>query len=100
MNIYLCRIEYTYQKYRRAANLVVLNNKTQKAWSEEVCIGNTIEQINDSRYNKYLMERIGMHNSSKLGSKIAITKVTEIAKLGLTNNRFQDEDIEEGITKV
>ena len=88
MNMYLCRVDYTYQKYRRAAKEVVLNNKTQKSYSEEVCIGNTIELLNDPRYNQYLMGRLGASHSGALGSKIVITKVTEMVKLGLTNDRF------------
>jgi len=88
MNMYLCRVDYTYQKYRRAAKEVVLNNKTQKSHSEEVCIGNTIELLNDPRYNQYLMGRLGTSHSGTLGSKIVITKVTELIKLGLTNDRF------------
>lgn len=86
--MYLCRIDYTYQKYRRAAKEIVLNNKTQESHSEEVCIGNTIKLLNDPRYNEYLMGRLAANQAGSLGSKIVITKVTEIIKLGLTNDRF------------
>jgi hypothetical protein len=88
MPLYLCLVEYTYQKYRRAAKQVVLNKKKQKAKSEEVTIGNTLELLNDKRYNTNLMNRLGRKHAGALGCEITINKVTEIATLGKTIDRF------------
>ena len=69
-----------------------MKEKCEEHSSREVCIGNTIELLNDTKYNGRLLNALKREHKKRTGCEINITFVEPIAQCGYTNDRFDDEE--------
>lgn len=89
MPIFLNSIEYTVRRYTSRKGELVLQDKAEKFKSEEVCIGNTIEEINNPKYNDYLKRRLEAKHSKTYGAEVYFDSVEPIVQCGNTTKRFK-----------
>jgi hypothetical protein len=60
--------------------------------SREVSIGNTIEILNNPKYNSNMLNRLKREHKKRTGCEVKIIYVEPISQCGYTNNRFDDEE--------
>ena len=60
--------------------------------TRDLFIGNTIELLNDPKYNSNTLKRLKREHGKRTGCEINITFVEPIAQCGYTNDRFDDEE--------
>jgi len=60
--------------------------------SREVCIGNSIDILNDKYWNANLFSRLYSEHTGKHGCEIKIESFDVISELGLTTNRFKERE--------
>ena len=90
--IYYLRITYAATKVVKKNNKLVLDSKKKYRSADVVCIGNTLEILNDRYWNPNLLSRLEQENVSKRGVEIEITAIhEELAYTGLTIKRFERE---------
>ena len=90
MPIYLNKIKYQVRHYGKRKGLTVLKEKCSVHSSREVSIGNTLELLNDTRYNNNMLQRLKQEHKRSLGCEINIISVEPIVQCGYTNDRFKD----------
>lgn len=88
MTIYFNRVTYEIRNYTKRKNVIVLSDKVNLNTCNEICIGNTIEVLNNLIYNSYLLNRINKKHTKGLGCTIKIVEVHTVTEHGLTNDRF------------
>ena len=77
------------RNYSRKKKELCLQKKVHKISSEEICIGNDIEIINNPRYNLYLHNRLKYKYGHKTnGCEIEITEVKPISEHGYSLQKF------------
>lgn len=91
MPIYFNSLTYEVRQYGKRKNEIVLTDKVSVKTSREVCLGNTLEMLNDTEFNSYLVEGLKIRNGKSLGCEIKITNVEPISQCGYTTNRFKDK---------
>jgi|TARA_R110002074_G_scaffold400816_2_gene597131 hypothetical protein len=90
--IYYLRITYTATKFVKKNDSLVLDNKKKYRSADVVCIGNTLEILNDRYWNPNLLSRLEQENINKRGVEIKITTIhEELAYTGMTIKRFERE---------
>mgnify|MGYP003627506407 FL=1 len=90
--IYFLAIGYSLKKYITKNKKIVLQTSTHHAVTEVVCIGNTVEILNDEYWNKGLLSKLYQDNKSKNGCVIKVAIVhEELAMCGYTTKRFERE---------
>jgi len=60
--------------------------------SREVCIGKSLDILNDKYWNANLMSRLYRDNEGKHGCVINIISFDVISELGYTTNRFKERE--------
>ena len=91
MPIYLCVLKYKVKYYGKRKKEVVLLDKFDTKFSREVCLGNTLDVVNNKKYNEYMISRLENENAKSFGCEIEITSVEPVVQLGYTNNRFEED---------
>lgn len=75
--------------YGKKQGLTVLKEKCEEHSSREVCIGNTIELLNNPKYNSNTLNRLRREHKKRMGCEIKIINVESIVQCGYTNDRFK-----------
>ena len=88
MPIFLNKIHYHVRKYTKRQGVVSLSEKFTLNIKEEVCLGDSIEVLNNTVYNKSLLEKLTRYHFKGLGCEIEIVKVEPVVQCGFTNDRF------------
>ena len=91
MPIYFSTLTYNIRYYGNKKGKLILRDKLITKSSREVHIGNTIELLNDRKYNNRLIETLKLENKKTQGCEINIVGVETIAQCGFTNSRFNEE---------
>ncbi len=60
--------------------------------SREICIGDTVDILNDRKYNNNLMKRLYMENKGRMGCEIEITEVAPISQHGYSMVDFSKSE--------
>ena len=68
-----------------------MQNKYLERTSNEVCVGNTIEEISDMEYNSNLINNLKDKFGKSLGCEIKIVNVDLLTFHGYTTNRFSEQ---------
>tara|TARA_R110002073_G_scaffold222_1_gene2783 strand:- start:81 stop:377 length:297 start_codon:yes stop_codon:yes gene_type:complete len=90
--IYYLLISYSMKKYVTKNKKIVLQTSTHHTVTDVICIGNTVEILNDSYWNKGLLSKLHGENKSKNGCVIEVSIVgEELAMCGYTTKRFERE---------
>ena len=90
--IYFLRITYSITKFVKKKDLLVLENKNKYKSSDVICIGNTLEILNNKYWNPILLSRLEQENTSNRGVKVKVTTIhEELSYNGLTIKRFERE---------
>ena len=90
--IYFNEITYKVIPYgKRKGERVLLENKFQTKTSREVSIGNTLEDIKNTKYNSNLVSRLKDDYTKSNGCEIEFISVNPISEHGFTNYRFEGE---------
>lgn len=92
MPICFNKVTYEIRYYGKRKGEKVLIDKPHKKTTREVCIGDTLELLNDSRYNVNLMTRLKSNNQKTQGCEIKIISLEKIAQCGYTQPRFKHEE--------
>mgnify|MGYP007032519165 CR=1 FL=1 len=94
MPIYLNTLTYIVKPYgKRKGQTVLLEERRHTTrTSREVCIGNTLELVNDKMYNSYILGKLQRENKKTQGCEIEIIEVQPISQCGYTTKRFEDEE--------
>lgn len=92
MPICFNKLTYEIRYYGRRKGQTVLIDKAYTKTSREVCIGDTLELLNDSRYNTNLMTRLKDENKKTQGCEIKIISLEKITQCGYTQPRFKHEE--------
>ncbi len=92
MPICFNKLTYEIRYYGKRRGERVLLDKVYKKTSREVCIGKTLELVNDSRYNANLMTRLRSSNQKTQGCEIKIISLENISQCGFTQPRFSHEE--------
>lgn len=88
---FLC-IGYSVKKYVSKNKKIVLETGTSFKTSNVVCIGNTVEVLNDEYWNSNLLSKLHEDNKSKHGCVIKVTMIhEELSVNGCTTQRFERE---------
>jgi len=67
------------------------NNYLEKT-SKEICIGDSVEILNNRKYNNNLIKRLHMENKGRLGCEIEITEVAPISQHGYSMVNFDKSE--------
>jgi hypothetical protein len=90
MPIYYNKLTLRLRNYSIKKGELYLSKKSQQQTIESVCIGNTLETLNNKKYNSSLMKRLKERLCKKNGCEIEITKVETISHHGNTVQKFKD----------
>ena len=88
MPIYLNKLTFKLKNYSLRKGVLYLQKKSKIYNIEKVCIGNTIEILNNPKYNNYMMRSLKFKYGKSHGCEIEITNVEEISYHGQTNQKF------------
>jgi len=88
MPIFFNTLTYSVRKYTKRKGEIVLQNKSEVFTSREVCIGKTMEDINNPKYNTYLKNRLESSYAKTYDSEVVFISVTPIVQCGYTTDRF------------
>tara|TARA_R110002096_G_scaffold272843_10_gene466622 strand:+ start:1626 stop:1901 length:276 start_codon:yes stop_codon:yes gene_type:complete len=88
MPIYLNKLTYEIRKYTKRKNIITLSDKVNTNTSDEICLGNTVEILNNPIYNSYTLNKLNVKNTKGLGCEIKIVEVKTLTQHGFTNDRF------------
>tara|TARA_R110002012_G_C11544740_1_gene601798 strand:+ start:425 stop:709 length:285 start_codon:yes stop_codon:yes gene_type:complete len=75
---------------KRKGEKVLLKDDYQTKTSREVSIGNTLEDIQNPKYNKNLLNRLKEGYTKINGCEIEFISVNPITEHGFTNYRFEE----------
>lgn len=90
--IYFLCIGYSIKKYVSKNKKIVLEKSTSWRIGNVVCIGNTVEMLNDEYWNNNLLSKLHEDNKSKHGCVIKVTMIhEELSANGYTTKRFERE---------
>tara|TARA_R110002012_G_scaffold2179_1_gene10415 strand:- start:3510 stop:3806 length:297 start_codon:yes stop_codon:yes gene_type:complete len=92
MPIYYSNVTYEIQHYGKKKGKKVLLDKKQTKTTNEVHIGNTVEMLNNKKYNNRLLNSLIIENEKSQGCRLIITKIEPIVQCGFTNYRFKNEE--------
>lgn len=90
--IYLLNLNYTVRKYVMRKGKITLQPEDVNFSSIRVCIGNSIDILNDTYWNANLFSRLISDHKGKHGCEIKIKSFDVISELGLTTNRFKERE--------
>lgn len=60
--------------------------------SKQICIGDTVEIVNNKKYNNNLHKRLHMENKGRLGCEIEIIDVAPISQHGYSMVDFEKSE--------
>ena len=90
--IYLLRISYTVKRYFMRNKKLELQHSTVFNTSDEICIGNSVDILNNKYWNKNLLSRLEKDNQSKNGIELKVYAIyKELSANGYTTKRFERE---------
>ena len=89
--IYLNNLTYHVKQYGKRKGEIVIIDKVLVKTSIEICLGNTLDMLNNTEFNKYLIGRLKINNKKLLGCEIKIINVEPICQCGYTTKRFKQE---------
>lgn len=92
MPICFNKVTYEIRYYGKRKGEKVLINKPYKKNHKRSLYRNTLELLNDSRYNANLMTRLKSDNQKSQGCEIKIISLEQIAQCGYTQSRFKHEE--------
>lgn len=90
MPIYFSTLTYRVTQYVKKNKKLELSKPYTRS-SREVHIGNTIEVLNDKKYNNRVLNMLIKENEKKHGCILSIVAIETIAQCGFTNQRFDEE---------
>lgn len=90
--IFFLELNYTVKKYVMRKGKITLQPESVNFLSKEVCIGNSIDILNDTYWNANLFSRLISEHKGKHGCEIKIKSFDVISELGLTTNRFKERE--------
>jgi len=88
MQIHLNELTYKVTRYASLKGEIKLQKKFAIVKTTEICIGSSLDEINDVKYNQYLKERLSTTNSKSYGCIIEFISVNSKHFCGYTNDRF------------
>tara|TARA_R100001244_G_C5151732_1_gene129733 strand:- start:5 stop:295 length:291 start_codon:yes stop_codon:yes gene_type:complete len=91
MPIFLNKVTFKVTRYGIKKGIQVLQKKHTIQSSNEVCIGNNLETINNPIYNEYLRGRLESKYAKTNGCIIEFISVEEINQCGYTTKRFREQ---------
>ena len=90
--IYFLSITYTVKRYFMRNKKLELQHSTVFHTSDEVCIGNTVDVLNNEYWNRNLLNRLKKNHQSKNGIELEVYAVhKELSSNGYTTERFERE---------
>jgi cAMP phosphodiesterase len=90
--IYFLNLTYEVKKYIKKRGEIILSTVFTTKKSREVCIGKTIDILNNKYWNANLMSRLTRDNQGKYGCEINIVSFDVISELGTTTKRFKERE--------
>lgn len=90
--IYFLNLDYIVKKYVMKRGSLTLQPEGILFSSREVCIGNSIDILNNTYWNANLLSRLNSEHTGKHGCEIKIKSFDVISELGLTTNRFKERE--------
>tara|TARA_R110001592_G_scaffold145090_1_gene368579 strand:+ start:426 stop:722 length:297 start_codon:yes stop_codon:yes gene_type:complete len=90
--IYFLNLTYEVKKYIKKRGEIILSTVFTTKKSREVCIGKTIDILNNKYWNANLMSRLTRNNQGKYSCEINIVSFDVISELGLTTKRFKERE--------
>jgi len=87
--IYFNALTYQVRQYGKRKSEIVLIDKVSVKTSREICLGNTLDMLNDPELNEYLIGRLKTSSGKSLGCEVKITNVEPISQCGYTTKRFK-----------
>jgi len=76
--------------YGKKLGKTVLKEKCLVFSNEEVCVGNTLDILNNIKYNTNMLNRLKNKHKKSLGCEVKIIGVSSISQCGYTNDRFEN----------
>jgi|21_taG_2_1085346.scaffolds.fasta_scaffold24721_3 squalene cyclase len=92
MPIYFSSVTYNIRHYGKRKGKKILLDKINTKTTNEVHIGNTVELLNNKKYNNRLLNSLKIENEKNQGCELTIINVEPIVQCGFTNYRFKDEE--------
>ena len=88
MPIFLNLLSYKVRRYSKRKGELILQKKEEVFTSEEICIGNTIEDVSNPKYNQYLRKRLEVRHSKTYGVEVYFISIKPLVQCGNTTKRF------------
>jgi|3_EtaG_2_1085321.scaffolds.fasta_scaffold13375_3 hypothetical protein len=87
--IFLSQITYSVRRYASRRGEIVLQKKVETFTSDEVCVGGTLEDCQNKKYNSYLIGRLRIRHSKTYSCEVEILNAIPIVQCGMTTKRFK-----------
>lgn len=85
-------LTYEVKKNINKRGEIILSTSSITKQSREVCIGKSLDILNDKYWNGNLLSRLLKDNESKHGCEIKIISFDVISELGFTTKRFKERE--------
>ena len=88
MPIYLNKLTFKLKNYSTKKGTLFLQKKEKEYTTKKVCLGKTLEELNNSVYNSYTINSLKNNYGKTHGCELKIIKVEPISYHGQTSKRF------------